>query len=216
MLSIIKQLEAESTLVHEVYSLLAVRLKALLSQWTDASVTSFGGEVDCMLDIVDEEKRLYAVNSFHEYYGAVAEKWSQTVQRNIADDLQYTSDSFWYWVQIVNPNVKAELPHMFEIYKHLFTLVVQRGHDITQLEREFLAYQAYVVKEIVEPLQFWRMHARDWPTLSRCALDLLGLPISSANVERAFSMFRVVSRKERAAVTDTNIGKYACIYYNKL
>lgn len=153
------------------------------------------------------------VNSFHEYYGAVAEKWSQTVQRNIADDLQYPSDSFWYWVQIVNPNVKAELPHMFEIYKHLFTLVVQRGHDITQLEREFLACQAYVVKEIVEPLQFWRMHARDWPTLSRCALDLLGLLISSANVERAFSMFRVVSQKERAAVTDSNIGKYACIYY---
>ncbi|KAG0433678.1 hypothetical protein HPB47_019715 [Ixodes persulcatus] len=58
----------------------------------------------------------------------------------------------FYDDEIVNPNVKAELPYMFEIYKHLFTLVVQRGHDITQLEREFLAYQAYAVKEIVEPL----------------------------------------------------------------
>ncbi|KAG0430839.1 hypothetical protein HPB47_022338 [Ixodes persulcatus] len=132
--------------------------EALLGQWTHASVTSFGREVDCMLDIVDEEKRSYAVNSFREDHGSVAKKWSCTVQRNIADDLQYTSDSFWYWVHIVNPNVNAELPHMFEIYKHLFTLVVQRGHDITQLEREFLAYQSYAVKEIKSGPSFHVAH----------------------------------------------------------
>lgn len=48
---------------------------------------------------------------------------------------------------------------------------------------------------------------------------MLALSISSFNVERAFSTFRVINRKKRAAVMDPNIGyawtldKYACIDY---
>lgn len=63
---------------------------------------------------------------------------------------------------------------------------------MSQLETEFLAYQD-VHCERVEPLLFWRMHVQDWPALSRFALNLLAFPISSANVERVFSMFRIVS-----------------------
>lgn len=66
-----KQLEAESTSVHEVYFLLAVCLKALLAQWSNGSGTSFGREVDCLLDMVNKEKHHHTVDIFQEYYGAV-------------------------------------------------------------------------------------------------------------------------------------------------
>lgn len=62
-----------------------------------------------MLGIVDKQ-RCYTTDSFWEDYSAVAEKLSHTVERNIVDKLQYISDSFWYRQQIINPNMKAELP----------------------------------------------------------------------------------------------------------
>lgn len=80
VLLVIKKIEVESTLVRELYSLLAVHLAALLGNWTDASLTTFDREVDCMLDLVDEGKHRRTSDSFQEYYDAVAEKWSRTVQ----------------------------------------------------------------------------------------------------------------------------------------
>ncbi|KAG0426323.1 hypothetical protein HPB47_026562 [Ixodes persulcatus] len=216
VLSIIKELEAESTLVYEVYPILGVRFCALLSQWRDPSETSLTSDVASLLDLLDECNRSRTIADLHEYYAAVTRKWSQTVERNLADELKYTSESFWYNVQIVNPNVKLELPRPFENYEHIFRLVFLETDDMRQLIDDFGNYQSYAIPNIVDPLSFWKLHAVQWPVLSRCALRLLALPVSSANVERAFSMLRVISRKERAAMSDANLVKYACIYYNKL
>lgn len=66
--SIIKELEAETTVVHEVYFQFAVRLKALLDQWCDASMTSFVGEIDSLFTIVDEEKGCHTIDTFRDNY----------------------------------------------------------------------------------------------------------------------------------------------------
>lgn len=215
VLSIIKELEAESTLVHQVYPILGVRLHALTSQWRDPTEV-FASDVTSLLDLLDENDRLTTVAGFHGYYAAVAEKWRQTSERNLCDQLQYTKESFWYCVQIVNPNVKHELPCAFETYAPIFQLVLLETDDMSQLLSDFANYQCYEICNIVEPLSFWRLHNVEWPVLSLCALRLLALPVSSANVERAFSKLRVVNRKERASITDSNLAKYACVFYNKL
>lgn len=111
--------------------------------------------------------------------------------------------------------IKAELPRTLETYKHLFPPVVPQ-HDISHLAAEFLEYEAYILKEIVEPPLFWWMHVPNWTLLPQCVLNLLASLMSIANAEKAFSMFPVINRKERAAVTNSNIGKWYCIYYNKL
>lgn len=59
-----------------LYDLL-IQLTFLLDQWSDASVTSYGGEVDCLLDIVVEEKRCHTIGVFREHYTTVAYKWSR-------------------------------------------------------------------------------------------------------------------------------------------
>lgn len=46
-----------------MHSLLAVRLKAQAD--ANASVTSFGAEIDCLLDIVDE-KYCHTIDTFRE------------------------------------------------------------------------------------------------------------------------------------------------------
>lgn len=51
-----KQLDAKLALVHEIYSLLAVHLRALPVQWGNASMKRFGRDVDCLFDVVDEQK----------------------------------------------------------------------------------------------------------------------------------------------------------------
>lgn len=51
-----KQLEAESTQVHQASFQLVMCLKTLLSHWSDASVRIFGWGVDCLFDTVNEEK----------------------------------------------------------------------------------------------------------------------------------------------------------------
>lgn len=63
-----KQLEAEPALLSEAYFLLAVYLSALLGQWSDASVRSFGREIDCLVHTVDEEKHCHTFGTFREYY----------------------------------------------------------------------------------------------------------------------------------------------------
>lgn len=73
------------------------------------------------------------------------------------NDSRYTGDSFRYHVQIINSNVKAELLRTFQSYQILCSLVVP-DHDLSQLAGEVLEYQAYTVKETVEPLISTRIH----------------------------------------------------------
>lgn len=56
VLSIMKELEAENTLVHQVYPVLGVRLHALISQWCDATEV-FASDVTSLLGLLDENDR---------------------------------------------------------------------------------------------------------------------------------------------------------------
>lgn len=125
----------------------------------------------------------------------------------------YTCDSFWFRVEIINPNLKAELPRTFHTYEH-FVAQVETQHGISQLAAEFLEYQACALKEIVEPLLFWRLHVPDCPILSRWIFWSFPHPVRM--LKSTFSRFPVIDRKELAAITVSNITNCACIYCNTL
>ena len=40
---------------------------------------------------------------------------------------------------------------------------------------------------IPDILQWWRMHADEYPVLARMAYDILSIPATSAEIERVFS-----------------------------
>lgn len=148
-----KQLEAESTWIHQVCFVPAVSLKALLGQWNTSSVTGFRGEGDCLLDIIDAEKRCHTTDTFREYYGPIANKWSRSVRRSIMHGLHYTRRFVLVARADHQPErgngIASNVPHL----QHFFALVAPQ-HDMSQLEAEFLEYQAYDLQEIMGPLHF--------------------------------------------------------------
>lgn len=58
------------------------------------------------------------------------------------------------------------------------------------------------------------MHAGEWPVLSSTVLDLLAFTISSANVERAFSMLHTVNYKKCATMILTLVNTHVYIIVN--
>lgn len=159
------------------------------------------------------------------------------------NDSRYTRDSSWYWAQIINTNLKAatNVPD----FEHLHALVAPQ-HAISQLaevsrtsgvrskrnggtstflegartELVILSRCAFPYRKVVRLLigfyslatdNLQKVHSRFlW------GLNLLTFPISNAIAERAFSMFRVIDRKECDPLTGSNIAKYTCMYRNKL
>lgn len=112
--------------------------------------------------------------------------------------------------------MKAKPLAVFNTYVQLFLAVLQLEHDTTLLARDFSGHHiryVYAV-EILEPLVSCKTHVWDWLVLCT-VLDLLAFPVSSANAERISSMFHSINWKNRASMTNSNIGKYSCIHYNK-
>uniref|UniRef100_A0A0K8RJG4 Putative hat family dimerization domain protein n=1 Tax=Ixodes ricinus TaxID=34613 RepID=A0A0K8RJG4_IXORI len=102
--------------------------------------------------------------------------------------------SFWFRVHIFNPCIKVELPEGFVPYESIYRLVLREERKLSDLEPEFLCYRHYAVTSTVDPVLLWKPRLPDWPLLSQASLDILGFPVSIANVERAFSKLRVVIR----------------------
>lgn len=68
-----------------------------------------------------------------------------------------TSESFLHHTWIASPNVKAELPAVFDMHEHLFSAILLKWHDTTLQARKL----AYTVEKIVKAVVFWRIHY--WP-----------------------------------------------------
>lgn len=109
-------------------------------------------------------------------------------------------------MQVADLNVKAGVPQTFQTCKHLFAHVVPLN-NISQLEAQCLEHQVYALKEIMEPYFSGECMCKASPFLHVVHWISRTLP-----TQKALSMFRVSNRKESAAITDSNIAKYACIY----
>lgn len=92
VLSVIKELEAESTLVHQAYPILEVHLHTLLSHGV-THLSSPHQMSQRVLDLLDENDCSTTVADLRGYYTAVADKWKETIERNLCDALLYTNES---------------------------------------------------------------------------------------------------------------------------
>ncbi|XP_042147293.1 uncharacterized protein LOC121836459 [Ixodes scapularis] len=94
LLAIMKVLESEKTLMHEVYSLLKVKLAALLKRWNSMPTESYGS-VDLLLNMTEEALRLKLVDSFSAYY--------QMIQKSTQDEVSATP-IYNYYKLLVDPH----------------------------------------------------------------------------------------------------------------
>jgi hypothetical protein len=70
-------------------------------------------------------------------------------------------------------------------------------------------------EEAVNPLTYWKEHQLTFPKLAEVSKSLLGIPASSAPVERLFSVAGKVFRPERCRLKDTTFQKLMFLKCNK-
>lgn len=63
-------------------------------------------------------------------------------------------------------------------------------------------------------MQFWKTNERDFPKLAKIAKVLLGIPMTSAKSESAFSTAGCLIRKDRASLTPYRIERTLFIHDN--
>ena len=66
------------------------------------------------------------------------------------------------------------------------------------------------LQEDADPLAFWRDNSQNYPLLSQLACRYLGIPASSAPVERLFSVAGKVFRPERCLLSDAHFEQLMC------
>ena len=66
-----------------------------------------------------------------------------------------------------------------------------------------------------DPLEWWKLHAADFPHVARTAKAVLSIPASSAPVERIFSSTGKIFRPERTRLTEEKFEQLLFIKCNK-
>lgn len=209
MLPIMKQLEAASTLVHKVHFLLAACLQQCQGNAATHRWRALAGQLASCLTFLTR-RSLCRTNW---YIFGTLRRCSREVEAqrltNIVDDSWYTSDLFWYCVQIVKLNIEVELHRTFQTYKHLFALVVPQ-HDISQLAAEFVEYQAYALKEIVaEPYFSAGCMYQTGPFFHIVHWIFWPFPYSARMLKGIVNVL-CYQQEWRAAVTGSNIANCTC------
>ena len=65
--------------------------------------------------------------------------------------------------------------------------------------------------EEVDILNWWRCHAKIYPTLAKMAKDTFSVLPTSASVERFFSTAKLILRDNRTSLSDFNFKALLCI-----
>ncbi|XP_078518243.1 uncharacterized protein LOC144782856 [Lissotriton helveticus] len=217
VVDIIKKLESENTLVYQVFSIIGVDVKHLLESRLDDTFSDFGTATCSLLECLPLGKQRSVEDQFRKFYFTMHEKWLAMMHRNVPSPtmaFEVNEASLWYAAQVLDPFRRGEFSPDFSKY----SLIFDRFNTSEGMCTQFNAYVAEPVPENVnlEVHQYWHGKLRQWPELASCVLAVLALPVSSANVERAFSQIKVyMGRKERARMTKESLKKYCMVYYNK-
>jgi hAT family C-terminal dimerisation region len=61
------------------------------------------------------------------------------------------------------------------------------------------------------PLEWWRDHVDEYPTISQMALDFFSVPAMSAECERIFSLAKMTLTSQRQSMTDATLEALICL-----
>lgn len=62
-----------------------------------------------------------------------------------------------------------------------------------------------------EVLEFWKLNQKKYPTLANMAKDILATPSTSVNVERLFSVGKLINTDMRGALHGSTLGMLMCL-----
>lgn len=130
--------------------------------------------------------------------------------------MKYTSDSFWFSVEIVNPNVGTELPSSFAQYDYISRLLLLGRGDTPQFMDYFRNYQSYANGNNVDPPFILKASHSAMASSVRVSAHNTSFTRLYRQCGKALSMLRLINRERHAAISDMNLVNCSCIYYNKV
>ena len=101
------------------------------------------------------------------------------------------------------------------VYSGFVANALNRKQKTVQCESATEEFERYLSLPLlnteIDPLDWWKTNALNFPNLSKMARDYLAVPGTEASVEREFSSGRRLITNERASLKDTTIQAVQCL-----
>ena len=190
---------------------LRAELQELLQKHKTDLLTTLISSVDRRLTIYEEHPVFQLATILDPRYKL---SWCQEDQQQPATDLltakfNELSPPSTASTPSSPPKKKSKLLRHLPSHRSQPTAAQTTPHEITSY------LTAPVMDEDSDPLQFWREHQQQYPTLSQLSRRYLAVPSSSAPVERLFSIAGKTFSKERGRLGDERFEELMFIKCNK-
>ncbi|GKU14095.1 unnamed protein product [Fusarium langsethiae] len=79
--------------------------------------------------------------------------------------------------------------------------------------KEYLEEPIYEDEAVEDPFEWWRQREKDFPRLARMAYDLLSIPSTACECERAFSLAKLLVGTQRHSLQDLTMEMLTCVKF---
>lgn len=172
------------------------------------STTTFGAKTDPLLNGKSQKEKSSWHKSFHGAYDTALTKLSKHLKR-------YTALDFIEAVRVFNPRkmscFNAVSEKDIKNFESIHGLKDPNYAVLDEWSSYLILCRSYTGEDI---LQWWADHEQEMPYLSSLARQNLTLPLSSAEVERSFSIYNHIFSDRRRTLTEENTKNLLNVYYN--
>ena len=116
------------------------------------------------------------------------------------------------------PPAPAKVPRLFAGYRKKSSKNnAEPGSSVKAELKRYIQNAESISDEEAEIncLDFWNMHAKVYPRIFNVAMRVLGVPATSAPVERVFSHGGIIMRPHRARLSATNLSSLIFLKCNR-
>ncbi|OBS14952.1 hypothetical protein FPOA_14115 [Fusarium poae] len=79
--------------------------------------------------------------------------------------------------------------------------------------KQYLEEPIYEDEAVEDPFEYWRQREKDFPRLARMAYDLLSIPSTACECERAFSLAKLLVGTQRHSLQDLTMEMLTCVKF---
>ena len=201
-----EQLEVSSSVSHQLYSLIHVKLGAVIE-----SMENIKGETETFLKGFSLKTQKQLKKDLTQFADSFKQKWTDTIVRNLNEDV-FGEHGLFKKCSIFDPFTKSTSNQSFEFNSLFFNVIMQ--NETT--EKEFTEYLKMESPDNphLNIINYWLDMQLCLPTLSRIALSYLSMSCGSLDVERSFSKMRDVQTIKRNKLSNTRLNMYSVLYFN--
>ena len=147
-------------------------------------------------------------------------------------DVENLKNKAEQWIKLemekVKPRIKNTIEpefigNYFEDLDKVFDFTASKKNKANQpttfnlqdlINKELLIFKNIALSEAINLLEFWK-NMEKLPILAKVANKWLTTPISSADVERCFSIATKICTSDRSCLSDENVGQLHFLYCNQ-